>query len=114
MGREHEKEVERGIQTLFDSHHFPYWPSKIRTEDLNMRDAEKCILAQLYGSYMRGVGELYREDRYGRGYLEWAMGNGFTLDSPYSHLWDALTREWKLQLGELQSEHYYRENTSSL
>ena len=102
MGREHEKEVERGIQTLFDSHHFPYWPSKIRTEDLNMRDVEKCILGQLYGSYLIGIEKLREKELYRYEDLQWVGDNGFSLDSLYSHLWGTLTKEWKLQLRELQ------------
>lgn len=56
------------IATLLDEER-PDWYDEVDTETLNMDDVGTCLLGQLYGSYLTGLGELgiMREEAFSYG-----------------------------------------------
>ena len=85
-----EKEITKGIELLNKIN--PGWVDKINLEELDMSQADKCIIGQVYGdycNYINGIEQDYRCDR---------LECGFT-----SEYHNRSTKEWKEAIIRIRS-----------
>jgi len=92
-----EQAVDRGAQMLYETVG-PRWANGIDLETLDLGDSTLCVLGQLYGTYDKGVEELY-----GPNYWEdWKEGFNVGLLGCSA---DELTDEWRYRIDNLQKAY---------
>jgi hypothetical protein len=76
----------------------PGWANVINLNRLDLRGEYCCVLGQLYGSYSKGVQQVFGEQLTREG----ALGHGFNqMSAPidtYVQRWEALNAAWRVEI----------------
>ncbi len=92
------RKIQRGIKLLDEHFGNRSWLDKVKLSTLNMKDAEYCVLGQIYGGYPFGPDRLP--------YQTETVGTGFDLPMYIMNekTYKTLTKEWKEALKCIKSK----------
>lgn len=117
-----DERVERGALHLDE--HFPGWANKINLKTFNIRNAEQCVIGQLYGDYwdhtINQVAKIYPQrtvedfnylddpklDKFAADHGFFTNKNNYPSDDQDDQQyddWDVLQESWKKAIGTRQN-----------
>jgi hypothetical protein len=106
--RKYQEEVTRGFIQL--SKKKPTWYRKVNFKTMDMLDSEACLLYQVYGHYVEGLGKVLKGTSEEFDPADFGFDIPDTFDNSYQDVQvkeaRLLKKEWKRQYKEKYGEYY--------